>query len=204
MEKLFSRISRMFLVTFLSSAATLACATSGYAAAEDAAPDVGNFDVYGMLFKVMGYLLLIVALFYVLIRFIAKKNRQYTTGRAIKNWGGVALGQNKSVQVVEIGHSLFVLGVGENVQLISQITDPEEVQHIRDHMQISQTVDLQSFESVGKWFQSLRKPKQTEEELPASFQQLFADKMKRVSSKGSRVEDLLDDENREDRLNDTK
>lgn len=172
-------------------------------AAEDTAPVGDGFSVYGMLLQVMFYLLVIIGLFYALVRFLSKKNRQFSTGRAVRNLGGVALGQNKSVQVVEIGGSLYVLGVGDDVQLISQISDPEEIQRIREAVAFKPAVDIPSVGGLIKRLKSLRKQEQTEEELPSSFHELFADKMKQVSERKERIDEWKQHENRADRLNDT-
>ncbi|WP_409340964.1 flagellar biosynthetic protein FliO [Paenibacillus sp. MBLB4367] len=204
MEALLSLKNRTVSLTLFSSVVLLGFTQSSFAAQEEAPPVGDGFSVYGMLFQVMFFLLLIIGLFFVIIKFIAKKNKQFSTGRAVKNLGGVALGQNKSVQIVEIGNSLFVLGVGDNVQLISQISDPDEIEQIRDNMAPKAPVDLQSFTSFAKWVRSLRKKEQTEEELPASFHELFADRMKQVSGRKERIDELTQDEYRADRLNDNK
>lgn len=199
-----SRSRRFGMLAVSGSAIFLGSARVSLAAAEDTPPVGDDFSVYGMLLQVTFFLLLIIGLFFVIIRFLSKKNRQFSSGRAVKNLGGVALGQNKSVQVVEIGNSLYVLGVGDDVQLISQINDPDEIQQIRDTIAHRPSVDFPSVGSLTNWFQSLRKKEQTEEELPASFHEMFADKMRQVSDRKERIDELTQYENRADRLNDNK
>ncbi|MDT2247325.1 flagellar biosynthetic protein FliO [Paenibacillus larvae] len=41
--------------------------------------------------------------------------------------GGVPLGQNKSIQIVEIGQSLYIVGVGDNIQLLEKVDNPDQV-----------------------------------------------------------------------------
>ncbi|MNY46303.1 Flagellar biosynthesis protein, FliO [compost metagenome] len=49
------------------------------------------------------------------------------SGQSIRTLGALGLGPNKSVQIVEIGGSLYLIGVGENISMLDKITDPAEV-----------------------------------------------------------------------------
>ena len=46
----------------------------------------------------------------------------------VQNLGGLSLGAQKSVQLLQVGKTLYLVGVGEDVQLLREITDPEEVE----------------------------------------------------------------------------
>lgn len=61
-----------------------------------------------------------------LLRFLNKRSRSFDQNRLMTNLGGVALGQHKSIQLIKMGNSYFVVGVGENVQLLKEIDDPAE------------------------------------------------------------------------------
>jgi flagellar protein FliO/FliZ len=164
----------------------------------------GTFDSIKMIGKVMFFLVLIIALFFVLIRFLAKKNQYSPFGRSVRSLGGVPLGQNKSIQIVEIGHSLFVVGVGENIQLLEKIDDPDEVAYVTDLLTSGQSENA-GFLSVGKWIDKLRGSKKEvdeEVEITSSFQQVFHDKLQRVTSRNKNVEEWLSDQKQTDRLND--
>jgi flagellar protein FliO/FliZ len=166
-----------------------------------------NFGGAGSGIKMVMYvifiLILVIGLFFLIIKVVAQKNRLLMSGRSIKTIGGVALGQNKSIQVVEIGHTLFVVGVGENVQLVAKIEDSEEIEYILEHLHIRGNKDFPTFQSFTKWFRGLRGQSQIEEEdLSASFQQVFHDKMERISNRKQRVDELLHNDNDTDRLND--
>jgi flagellar protein FliO/FliZ len=161
----------------------------------------------GSSIKMVGYvifcLILIIALFFIIIKVISQKNRLMIAGRSVKLIGGVSIGQNKSIQVVEVGHTLFVVGVGDNVQLISKIEDAEEIEFIVDHMHIRGNKDFPTFQSLSKWFKGLKGQQHNEEEdLSASFQQVFHEKMERISNRKQRVDELLHNDNELDRLND--
>lgn len=179
-------------------------ASHSFAANDEEANNLGNFGGIGSGIKMVGYvifcLVLIIALFFVIIKVISQKNKLMMSGRSVKLIGGVSIGQNKSIQVVEVGHSLYVVGVGDNVQLISKIEDAEEIEFIVDHMQVRRNMD---FPSLGKWFKSLKGEKHIEEEdLSTSFQQVFHEKMERISNRKQRVDELFHNDNESDRLND--
>ena len=45
----------------------------------------------------------------------------------MKNMGGISLGQHKSIQLVVIGESYYLIGVGDDIRLLKEITDPAEI-----------------------------------------------------------------------------
>ncbi len=77
--------------------------------------------------KVMVALLFVVGLLYGLLKLVNRKNRLYDKNRFMKNLGGISLGQHKSIQLVVIGESYYLVGVGDDVSLLKEITDPEEI-----------------------------------------------------------------------------
>lgn len=78
--------------------------------------------------KMVFALLLILALIYLLLWFLKKRNAYQQVG-SLENVGGISLGQNKSVQIVRIGSKMYVLGVGDNVDLLKELSaeDAEKV-----------------------------------------------------------------------------
>lgn len=94
------------------------------------AADFSFWDI----FRMIASLLFVGALLYFLLKFLNKKNQAYQKGHIISNLGGTSVGSNKSIQIVKIGSKLYIVGVGENVQLLSEITDPEEIERmLQDH-----------------------------------------------------------------------
>jgi flagellar protein FliO/FliZ len=193
--------SSFFLISLFSIIGFFSYSSDTFAAS--ATEDLGKF---GSGVKMVGYvifcLILIIALFFIIIKVISQKNKLLTAGRSIKTIGGVSLGQNKSLQVVEVGHTLFVVGVGDNVQLVSKIEDAEEIEYIIEHLHIRGNKDFLKFQSLGTWFKGLRGQQNVEEEdLSASFQQVFHEKMERISNRKQRVDELFQNEDETDRLN---
>jgi flagellar protein FliO/FliZ len=79
------------------------------------------------LLKVVFVLALIVILIVLLIRFLGRRNQTLMSGRSIRTLGAMGLGPNKSIQIIELGGSLYLIGVGENISMMDKITDPAEV-----------------------------------------------------------------------------
>lgn len=72
----------------------------------------------------------VVGLLYFLLKFINKKSISYKSSQLVENLGGTSLGANRSVQIVKAGNKLLIVGVGENIQLLKEIDDPEEYSQI--------------------------------------------------------------------------
>lgn len=77
--------------------------------------------------KMIFALLFVILLLYGLLRFVNSRNRTFQTNQLVQNLGGVGISQGKSVQLLQVGNSLFLVGVGEDVSLLKEITDPEEI-----------------------------------------------------------------------------
>ena len=62
------------------------------------------------------------------MKFLNKRNLNFQRNQFVQNLGGLSLGAQKSVQLLQVGKTLYLVGVGEDVQLLREITDPEEVE----------------------------------------------------------------------------
>ncbi|MGE7110865.1 flagellar biosynthetic protein FliO [Lysinibacillus sp. NPDC047702] len=88
-----------------------------------AAGDISTWEYIKMVLA----LIFVVALFYGLMKFLNKRNLNFQRNQLVQNLGGLSLGAQKSVQLLQVGKTLYLVGVGEDVQLLREITDPEEV-----------------------------------------------------------------------------
>jgi len=61
------------------------------------------------------------------LKFVNRKNKLYDKNRLMKNMGGISLGQHKSIQLVVIGESYYLIGVGDDIRLLKEITDSDEI-----------------------------------------------------------------------------
>lgn len=85
--------------------------------------DQAGESTFFHLVKMFFALLLILALIYLLLKFLHKRNKIYSQVKALENVGGISVGPNKSIQIVRIGSSVYMIGVGENVEMLQEITD---------------------------------------------------------------------------------
>ncbi|WBL13282.1 flagellar biosynthetic protein FliO [Sutcliffiella sp. NC1] len=85
-------------------------------------PTITAWDFIKM-FLTLGFVLL---LLYFTLNFINKRNQWIGASKTVLNVGGTTLGNNKSVQLVKVGDSIFVLGVGDSINLLKEITNEEE------------------------------------------------------------------------------
>ncbi|MGM0835554.1 MAG: flagellar biosynthetic protein FliO [Bacillota bacterium] len=85
-------------------------------------PTVTIWDFVKMIFALVFVLLLI----YGALRLINKRNKWFDNGRSVENIGGTNLGNNKSLQLVKVGNSILVVGVGDSINLLKEITDEKE------------------------------------------------------------------------------
>ncbi|MEQ6356407.1 flagellar biosynthetic protein FliO [Lysinibacillus sp. M3] len=89
-------------------------------------PAAGGLSAWEYIKMVLA-LIFVVALFYGLMKFLNKRNLNFQRNQLVQNLGGLSLGAQKSVQLLQVGKTLYLVGVGEDVQLLREITDPDEV-----------------------------------------------------------------------------
>ncbi|MCA0170561.1 flagellar biosynthetic protein FliO [Bacillus sp. RAR_GA_16] len=106
---------------------------------EEPAEVGANTNIFFLLIKLVFYTIVVVGLIYLLIRFLSKRQQKLQHHSVFTPIGGTPLGNNKSVQMVKVGDSLYMIGVGDNVNLLKEIEDKDEVEHI-----LSQAEDQKS------------------------------------------------------------
>jgi len=87
--------------------------------------DVGSSA--GDYIKTLFALVFVLGLLFGLLKFVNRKNKLYDKNRLMKNMGGISLGQHKSIQLVVIGESYYLIGVGDDIRLLKEITDSDEI-----------------------------------------------------------------------------
>ncbi|UOR12718.1 flagellar biosynthetic protein FliO [Halobacillus amylolyticus] len=73
--------------------------------------------------KLIFVLLFVLALIYGLLKFFNKRSKVFNKNRTMENLGGLTLAPNKSIQAVRIGDQVFVVGVGDSIEVITEITE---------------------------------------------------------------------------------
>ncbi len=101
-----------------------------------------------LIFKTLFVLGNLVGGFYYFFRFVTKKVGIQVLGRdVVRVLSVVPIGQNKSLQVVDLAGRLMVLGVSDNnISLISEIKDKDEIDRIRILSSRSEPVEPGGFQ----------------------------------------------------------
>lgn len=73
-------------------------------------------------------LIIVIGLLYFTLKFVNRRSRSYQSSQLVENLGGTSLGTNRSVQVVKVGKRILIVGVGENVKLLTEINNNPEVE----------------------------------------------------------------------------
>ncbi|WP_051330708.1 flagellar biosynthetic protein FliO [Aneurinibacillus terranovensis] len=131
-------------------------------------------SIFPLLLQTIVALLLIIGFIYLLFRFLNKRQHQFFGRTFVRPLGGCSLGPQKSLQVVQIGSSIYIVGVGENVQLIRHIEDPEEIENLLDSMDAQ--FQNGPMMTTPDWLANLLK-KVTYNRRPQSFENTLQEKM---------------------------
>lgn len=75
----------------------------------------------------------VIALIYCLLKFLGKRNRGYQNTALIQNIGGARVGANRSVQIIKAGDRVFIVGVGENVNLLKELEDDDAREILKEY-----------------------------------------------------------------------
>lgn len=110
---------------------------------------VQDQNLFGVFFKLFLALAVIIFMIYVLIRFIGNRSQSYQAHRTLQNIGGVHVGTNRSIQLVRVGNRVLVVGVAETIQLLKEINDQTEVDHILKDYEVQQ--GQQQLSSMYRW-----------------------------------------------------
>jgi len=117
-------------------------------------PDTTDASIVPYAVKFIGSFLLILVLLFFLLKYLSGKKGIYAKSGPFHALGGHALGKNRSVQMVLIGETLYILGVGEDVQLIRVIPPGEE------QSRLLETIAEKPIDTVSQWSTKLKKTSQ--------------------------------------------
>jgi flagellar protein FliO/FliZ len=120
--------------------------------------------------KFIGSFLLILFLLFIVLKYLSKKTKMYAGGGPFHALGGHSFGNNRSLQMVMVGDTLYLLGVGEDVNLIRTIPPGEEQRRLLE------SVAEKPIDTVTKWGAGLKKTSQEK------WDELLLKKLKEVKS----------------------
>lgn len=145
-----------------------------------------------LLFRMGIALLLVIALIYLSLRFLNKRQNLFQPMQALENLGGISVGQNKTIQVIRVGTKVYLIGVGDDVKLLKEIEDEDVIETLMEKEQD------QSF-TANKILSTLF-PKKNETEPTKTdhgFQKTLSAELEQL--RRSRKELINDEVQREDR-----
>ncbi len=159
-----------------------------------ALPGSDTPSVWSVLLQVVFSLGLVAVLIYLLLRFLASRQFGGLGSGPIKVIGAISLGNGKSLQVVMVGDSLYILGVGEDVRLLRHIPAGEEMDVILSEAEMKPI----AAKGVREWLNQLRGNKShrelTEEppQTAGSFEELLKQQWNAVNHSQTHLWDEQD------------
>ncbi|TLS49836.1 hypothetical protein FE782_22805 [Paenibacillus antri] len=164
--------------------------------------DFSTGDFYGNFFQVIVVLAVVIGLIVVLIRFLAARNKRWSGDRSLQVHAGVPLGQNKSMQVVEIGDAVYIVGVGDNITLLDKIDDPERAEALLASLEAKPIPAAgTAVAALAGMIQGWRNRRRADPEPPEwqsneAFKDLLSQKLKGVSARKDAMKDWMGEEDR--------
>jgi len=75
----------------------------------------------GTAIKLILSMVVVIGGFLVLVRWLNARTQGVKSAQHLTHLGGVPLGKDRSVQLVKLGEQVYVLGVGDSIQLLDRI-----------------------------------------------------------------------------------
>ncbi|WP_282154711.1 flagellar biosynthetic protein FliO [Cytobacillus gottheilii] len=141
-------------------------------------------------FKMIAATIFVVGLLYALLKVINKRNRTFQSTQLVENLGGTSLGNNRSIQIIKAGESLLIVGVGENIQVLKEINDPDEYSQMLSIYNSKMDQLVQPSDIVTKAINALRNP-QSQKEKGNSFQTILKKQMDDMAQSRKKILDEM-------------
>lgn len=150
--------------------------------------DNEEVSFWGLVIRFLLALALVVVLIYVLLKLMNKFTSKQGQLNNLENLGGVSVGMNKSVQLVKVGTKVYLLGVGDTVELLTEITDQAFIDQLMSNSQVP-GADLfskvtQSFQQKQSKSEDNSSPNKTRND---SFSTLFKGELEQMKQKQEKI-----------------
>lgn len=129
--------------------------------------------------KILLSLVFVLALLIMVLKFLNKRNLNYQQNSIVRNIGGLSIGAQKSVQLLHIGNSLYVVGVGEDVRLLKEIASPEEVEQILNNYNDKQG-NASTSPYIANWFSIVKSKSTKDVSQNPKFKSMFNDRINEI------------------------
>lgn len=143
-------------------------------------------SLVGIIGKLIFYTILILVMIYGLIKFLALRQQKMQPNQAVKLIGGTPLGNNKSLQLVKVGDKVLLIGVGDQVSLIKEISDEDEINSIEKNLEQQPTLLKNSLSTFIKDKISRRTETKTMTST-SGFEHLFSQSLNKQKAKQDKL-----------------
>ncbi|WP_182199167.1 flagellar biosynthetic protein FliO [Paraliobacillus salinarum] len=145
-------------------------------------------NFFEIIVRIIFALLLIVALIYGMLKLLNKKNKLTRSSNLLNNLGGIPLGTNKSVQIIQIGDRLFVVGVGENIELLTEIKEQEMKEQLLEENDTNNSSGASVAKILGNTFSNLsNKKEKNQDEISDSFSNMFKSELNHLKQTRTKI-----------------
>ncbi|GAA4060005.1 flagellar biosynthetic protein FliO [Amphibacillus indicireducens] len=117
--------------------------------------------IFGLIIRIIVVLVIIIGLIYLLLKFFNRSSNFNHQGKVLTNLGGISLGTNKSAQLVKVGDKIYLVGVGDDVSILTEITDQSVKEQLLENQQSTPMINSSLIEQFN--FIRKRKPQSSEE-----------------------------------------
>ena len=157
-------------------------ATDGEAETTESASDSIGFLDY---IQVLIALVFVLGLLLFILKYLNKRNSNYQQNAVVKNIGGLSVGQQKSVQLLLIGKSVYVVGVGDNIQLLKEIDSEEEIEQLLSQTESNQNM-MKTSPYIAELFKKFSKKNRPEDiSNSPKFNDMFNEKIGEIKKQRS-------------------
>ena len=132
-----------------------------------------NSSLFLDLVKMVFALLLVLALIYFFLKFINKRNTLHQQ-RALQNLGGISVGPSKSVQIIQVGSKYYLIGVGDNVEMLNEITDENLIEELVNDLE-KDNIRFDNF--LSNLSKISKKRKESTNSSEKNFKKMFSDEL---------------------------
>ncbi|MHA6251284.1 flagellar biosynthetic protein FliO [Oceanobacillus sp. CAU 1775] len=144
--------------------------------------ETGSSSLFFEIIKMFFALLLVLALIYIFLYFLKRRNKLGNRIKSLENIGGLSVGQNKSIQIIRLGSQVYVVGVGEEITLLKEIDDKELIDQLLLEAE-EETTDF-SADTILSMFQKKNDRKQENEN---DFKNLFNEELSDLKNKRKNI-----------------
>lgn len=159
--------------------------------------ETNETSFFAILVQMFGALIVVIALIYILLRFVNLRTRAFRSNQTIQNIGGVPLGTNRSVQMVKIGDELLILGVGDSIQLLKEIKDKDEIERLLENQKQELEKIDEPIMKLGHWIsKNLLKKRNKETHNELEFSEILKKQLKDVSASQQKIYKAIKEHNK--------